>query len=188
MKKDELERLADVPHKRYNVLYAPTWRNKFNDIDWASIAQLCNRLDCNFIIRPHINDTRDDIVHGWETSIPKHSNLIVRDAKQYPCAEDVLALADVLVTDWSSIAFDYMALKRPIVYVANGSDKMGHLKEDMKGGPLVNVKELDKAIEDVLKSHKKYDKERSVVFKRIHGNNFDGKVTERCVNAIEEVL
>jgi len=46
------------------------------------------------------------------------STVDVRDVSEYPCVEDLLLAADVLVTDYSSVMFDYAVLDRPIVVYA----------------------------------------------------------------------
>ncbi|ASW53346.1 bifunctional glycosyltransferase family 2 protein/CDP-glycerol:glycerophosphate glycerophosphotransferase [Plantactinospora sp. KBS50] len=42
----------------------------------------------------------------------------VRDVSEYPSVEDLYLVADVLVTDYSSLMFDYSVLDRPIVIYA----------------------------------------------------------------------
>ncbi|MDR3362457.1 MAG: CDP-glycerol glycerophosphotransferase family protein, partial [Desulfovibrio sp.] len=107
-------------HKRNGgkvIVYMPTWRDtalNFLDeqgnfvLDGQQLGEFCSRHNALFVLKlhPYIEDAQMGDVPG-----------VVRYGSRqdiYP----VLPLADVLVTDYSSIYFDYLLLDRPIVFFA----------------------------------------------------------------------
>ncbi|MDD2858818.1 MAG: bifunctional glycosyltransferase family 2 protein/CDP-glycerol:glycerophosphate glycerophosphotransferase [Candidatus Nanopelagicales bacterium] len=98
------------------VLYAPTYRDVEGDtslrIDFdALIAHVPH--DVVFILRAHHTTTLG----------PKVKELVasgrVIDGSAFPSIIDCYLAADVLITDYSSVMFDYAVLDRPIVIYAD---------------------------------------------------------------------
>jgi CDP-glycerol glycerophosphotransferase len=52
----------------------------------------------------------------------------VRDVSHYPVVEDLMVAADVLITDYSSVMFDYAVLDRPAVIYAPDWDSYVRLR------------------------------------------------------------
>lgn len=110
-----VRRLLGVPEGKRLVFFAPTWRGKRGALEQGAIEQasLCRDLsknlpdDCFLIVSIHqLVRSKLPAEHG----IPMlPSNLDTNE---------VLAAVDVLITDYSSILFDYLPLDRPtILYV-----------------------------------------------------------------------
>jgi hypothetical protein len=107
---------------RPTVLYAPTWSpySSLNVMGRDVIAAL-GRLDVNVIVKLHDRSydatTRGSGGVDWHLKLNElcreHSALLAEDADISP----YLAVADVLVTDHSSVGFEYMLLDRPIVVI-----------------------------------------------------------------------
>ncbi|SOY83428.1 putative CDP-glycerol:poly(Glycerophosphate) glycerophosphotransferase [Cupriavidus taiwanensis] len=113
-------RSAEVETARPGViLYAPTYRDgqadtvlfPFADTDIDALAELLRAHDFRLVVRRHV--------------LEKHAaSQIVSDVISYDDRDDVqgglagkLCAADILVTDYSSIYLDYLALDRPIVFL-----------------------------------------------------------------------
>ena len=94
------------------VLYAPTYRD---DADGARYpldpARLAGALGPGYVllVRAHYFDTFDIPA----PAAPGGARVV--DVSAHPAVEDLCLAADVLVTDYSSIMFDYAHLDRPIV-------------------------------------------------------------------------
>lgn len=92
------------------VLYAPTWR----DVDLAAAppldpARLAAALGPDWTV----------LVRGHSRTIghrPAAAGPGVLDVTTHPDVSDLLARADVLVTDYSSVMFDFSASGRPMVF------------------------------------------------------------------------
>jgi CDP-glycerol glycerophosphotransferase (TagB/SpsB family) len=92
------------------VLYAPTWReDRTAMVDHLDVAAFARALgpDHMLLVRGHSST----LEHGGDHTA---SGLI--DVTGYPDVSDLLLVADVLVTDYSSVMFDWLFTGRPIVF------------------------------------------------------------------------
>jgi CDP-glycerol glycerophosphotransferase len=108
------ERLGIAPGEKV-VLYAPTHR------EWlAPGTQLMDVEDFARRLGPgHVLLVRAHYFHvrpGGGREFPRLGTII--DVSAYPVVEDLYLASDVLVTDYSSLMFDYGVLDRPIVIFA----------------------------------------------------------------------
>lgn len=105
------------------VLYAPTWRGASFSSPNAQVGMLRRLLDAAA--------QRDDLRHT--SLLLKVHQAVYKQAASDPSLSGylvpndlptnrVLAVSDVLVTDFSSVFFDFLATKRPIVFYAPDLD------------------------------------------------------------------
>jgi CDP-glycerol glycerophosphotransferase len=97
------------------ILYAPTHREHTDDLacplDVAGLAAALGP-ECVLLVRTHY-------FYQADLSLPQSSGAArVIDVSAHPVVEDLCLAADVLITDYSSIMFDYAHLDRPIVIYA----------------------------------------------------------------------
>lgn len=87
----------------------------------------------------------------------------------YDDINDLYLISDILITDYSSVCFDYANLKRPMIFYMYDYDEYKnklrdfYISMDELPGPIVKTqKELEEAILDIdnlfEKNQKKYDK------------------------------
>lgn len=93
------------------VLYAPTWRGAVNDfnVNLDLIVEALNALagtSCHLLFRGHY----------FIEKLLIEKNLPVEIVSSEIDTCGLLAVVDVLVTDYSSIFFDYIAKPRPVIY------------------------------------------------------------------------
>ena len=103
------------------VLYAPThreWHGGFEPV--LNIAQVAEQLGEDHVLlsRAHYFYDRD----------PRVKHVGVRDVSNHPSVEELMLAANALVTDYSSIMFDYAILDRPIVIHAPDWDTYRRLR------------------------------------------------------------
>src|SRR5699024_5547054 len=99
-----------IPPHRPVVLYAPTWREKMRRADGeqalqslVDITALASATGTHVMVRSHhMNGLRAD-GDG------------VIDVSAYPHVEDLILASDVLVSDYSSIFYDYRLTGRPMI-------------------------------------------------------------------------
>ncbi|MEV7214801.1 CDP-glycerol glycerophosphotransferase family protein [Kitasatospora cineracea] len=104
-----------VPEGRTAVLYAPTWRDDQRDGDRyrldlqlnVAAARAALGGDHVLLLRPHVH------VGG---RMPDDD--FVRDVSDHPDVADLMLAADVLVTDYSSLMFDFAVTGRPMLFFA----------------------------------------------------------------------
>jgi CDP-glycerol glycerophosphotransferase len=98
------------------VLYAPTWRGSFySPVNDA--AQLLSRVQ---MLNERIDTGRYRVllkvhqrVHDFAAALPElRTSLVPNGIPTNP----MLALTDVLITDYSSIFFDFLATERPVLF------------------------------------------------------------------------
>lgn len=98
------------------VLYAPTWRDGDPDpgvpteLQWLRMAEVCEQLDLVLLVRPHPLGVGEYL----------HSSPRIRllTAADQPESMPLLWGLDALVTDYSSMAVDYVATGRPLLLLA----------------------------------------------------------------------
>ncbi len=110
------EKLSIPPSKKV-ILYAPTWRdtdydsknNTFNYNPGVDFDKLLRMLPSEYIIlfRAHHQTGLKDVIKSNDRLI---------DVTSYDNINDIFLVSNMLITDYSSVMFDYSLLKRPIIY------------------------------------------------------------------------
>ncbi|MEO3805735.1 CDP-glycerol glycerophosphotransferase family protein [Nonomuraea sp. B1E8] len=173
------ERLGLAPGKRV-VLYAPTWRdydrkNAMVKLDLAKARQALG-ADHEILVRAHPMQAMP--------AVPD----IARDVTTYPDIAELLLVTDVLVTDYSSVMFDFVCTGRPIVFygydLAKYSSKRGLYLDlpELAPGPVLStsaeVIDALRSIDEVAAAHAdRYD-----AFRATFAPKDDGKATARVVD------
>lgn len=181
------------------ILIAPTWKQDDNNRSilpfGISIETFFDALDgiskknnATIIFRTHLN-SGDAIISE------SYKHIKIMPYANYPIAEDFLFIADVLVTDWSSIAFDYLVLKRPTVFLdvpapfSNGFT----LGPEHRFGEIVDsmdklISSLDIYINRPFLFLDKYKEKIEFTTKIAYSDTLDGKSRERYVSNLKELL
>ncbi|MGM0698042.1 MAG: bifunctional glycosyltransferase/CDP-glycerol:glycerophosphate glycerophosphotransferase [Actinomycetota bacterium] len=101
-KRQALKRLFDISESDQVILFVPTWRNSdragysrhWNEL--LDIRTLWESMNARIMVRSH---------HVAKVEKVRTPNVI--DVSEYPHVEDLMAIADVLITDYSSIGYDF---------------------------------------------------------------------------------
>lgn len=100
------------------ISWLPTQRKALNktiadlitesELNLQKLDNFCNNLNILFIFKPHFLD-----IGKLEKKINKYKNLVIYDAADpYP----LLKYTDILITDYSSVYFDFLLTKKPIIF------------------------------------------------------------------------
>ncbi|GAA1935520.1 hypothetical protein GCM10009716_48160 [Streptomyces sodiiphilus] len=178
-----------IPENKKVVLYAPTWRDdqrhtatKFKldlRVDLAAAQETLGE-DHVFLFRKHpkILD-----------AVPGAGQGFVWDVSAYPDIADLYLIADILVTDYSSVLFDFAHSGKPMLFFTYDLE---HYRDTLRGfyfdfterapGPLLKSSaELVDAIRDIEVVRDKYaDKYQQFV--KDFCEPSDGKATARVVD------
>ena len=106
------------------VLYAPTWRDdRPEHIDYLDVAAFTDALGPGYVtlIRGHSRSLRPG------RDIAAHN---VVDVTTYADVTELFLVADVLVTDYSSVMFDFSVTGKPIFFFA---PDLEHYREQLRG-------------------------------------------------------
>ncbi|MGX6602476.1 bifunctional glycosyltransferase/CDP-glycerol:glycerophosphate glycerophosphotransferase [Micromonosporaceae bacterium Da 78-11] len=126
----EVRRRLDLPADKKVVLYAPTWRDdefyrggqyKISMMIDLETAQQRLGDDHVLLIRRHPNVV--DEIRGA-------GNGFVYDVSAYPDMADLLAITDVLITDYSSVMFDFANTGRPMLFFTYDLE---HYRDKLRG-------------------------------------------------------
>jgi CDP-glycerol glycerophosphotransferase len=186
-----LRRRLGVPEGVRVVLYAPTYRDHV--VDRRGRHRLDMRLDLEQLHEALGDDT---VVlfrqHPYVfDSMPPVPNGFVRDVSRYPDGTELLLAADVLVTDYSSVMFDFANTGRPMLFFAYDLDAY---REEIRGfnldyratvpGPVLrksaDVAEALRDIDAVRAEHAARYEEFVARFCEFD----DGRATERVVDRV----
>jgi CDP-glycerol glycerophosphotransferase len=126
----DVRRRIDLPAGKKVVLYAPTWRDdefyrggqyKISMMIDLEAAQARLGDDHVLLVRRHPNVV--DQIKGA-------GNGFVYDVSAYPDMADLLAIADVLITDYSSVMFDFANTGRPMLFFTYDLE---HYRDKLRG-------------------------------------------------------
>lgn len=171
-----------IPDGKKVILYMPTYREFDKD------------KDGNYIKPPiDINKWRQKLCNNYVLLFRAHyettSVLGIRfddffyDVSDYEHLNDLLKIADILVSDYSSVMFDYSILERPIFSFAYDYDdyaqKRGCYIDITKELPNGICRTEDELLDEIINCN--YE-EQAVKTKR-----FKGKYIETCGNASEYI-
>ncbi|WP_441245739.1 CDP-glycerol glycerophosphotransferase family protein [Kitasatospora sp. McL0602] len=189
---DAVRRRLGVPDGKRIVLYAPTWREDQQRengdgyqlglrIDVAAARAALGR-DHVLLVRSH-SHVREPLAGAGDG--------FLYDVSDYPDVQELLLAADVLVTDYSSIMFDFAITGRPILFFTYDLD---HYRDDLRGfyfdleaeapGPLLGTSdELIAALRDVDGLTDRHA-EAYARFRSTHCALDDGGAAARVVDAM----
>ena len=189
--KEEMERMKEkyqLPKDKKVVLYAPTWRDnsyvasgytfelKADFHKWKEI------LGEEYIVvfKPHyliINTyEKDSSLQGFLYSIPAEADI-----------RELYVISDMLITDYSSVFFDYAILKRPIYFYMYDIEEYANdlrgfyldIHKDLPGDIYTNEDELLAAVKQDA-----YDETAYQAFYERFCSCEDGKAAKRVIDIV----
>jgi CDP-glycerol glycerophosphotransferase len=175
------------------VLYAPTFRddqpaghNRFSFALPLDLERFARELgpDVVLLLRMHV------LVRGG-SPVPESLAGRVHDVSAYPEIQELYLASDVLVTDYSSVFFDYAALRRPMIFYAFDLDAY---RDKLRGfyldyatelpGPVVTTEdELYAALGDLPGVVARYARRYDDFLARFAPHD-DGHAAERVVDTV----
>ena len=169
------------------VLWAPTWReDRRTMVDFLDVGQLASLLGPEWIVlvRGHVST--------WGTGADQSADGIL-DVTTYPDITDLLQVTDVLVTDYSSVMFDWVVTGRPIVFFVPDMENYAYalrgfyadLLEDPPGPVVHTTAEVADAIQASGDSSTEYAEQRREWHERFAAHD-DGHAAEHVVQRMLE--
>lgn len=183
---EELKKHFNLNDKKI-LLYCPTWRGKYINHPETNFENLLSEVKQ---FEKHLGYKVLLKVHPFIYNLAKNeSSLKSYLVPDYYDSNELLSIVDIMVTDYSSIFFDYLVTNNPIVFYTSDYDDY---KFDR--GMYINKNELPgpnaNKIEDVIsliknKGYKnKTIEENYEKFKKDYVNFEDGNVSQKLVDYI----
>ena len=174
------------------VLFAPTWKQDDANRDLfpfhvdantfcGELSALVARHGATAAFRTHLNS-------GTEAAqAAAFPNIIALPATSYPDTEEILLASDILVCDWSSIAFDFLLLDRPTIFLdveppfakglsLDAGHRFGAIARDMEA----MLTFIDRYLDDPLRYREDCGVKSAIVRHAVYGGFDDGRSSERC--------
>lgn len=186
------EIIGDSNLNKKVIIYTPTWRdekndfNSFKNVDFLKLDGYLKSHNLLLVVKFHPYET-ETFPHEYNNIITIKSNVDVYDILQYTSA---------MITDYSSIYFDYLLLDKPIIffpfdkedYLNNQRDIVYNYEDITPGKQVFNTDELIEEIDNILvKEQDNYIKDRKRV-RDLFYKYQDNKSRERASNDILELM
>lgn len=149
LKIKEIKNKLNIPLEKKVILYAPTWRDDDSNGNWSF----------NFSIKLNLQKWKEQLSSDYVLLLRMHhliTNIkgleevgdFVLNVSKYDDAQELSLISDIMITDYSSIFFDYAVTKKPILFYTYDYEqyltKLRGFYLDMKSempGPLCHTEE-----------------------------------------------
>lgn len=182
----EIKKNLNIPEDKKVILYAPTWRDSE---DFGKSYQIKPPIDCD-VWKKALGDEYVVILrtHPYTNELMGVTfDDFFFDGTMYPRVNDLMMISDMLISDYSSIIFDYCVLERPVIcfgydYEAY-AEKRGFYIDLETVIPSGIIRDETHLIEHI----KSMDYEEQVAKTKVMKENhvtYGGNATEQIVNVV----
>lgn len=189
LREDIINRLS-IPSQCKVILYAPTFRKDHSldiyNLDYDAILKsLGQRFGGKWIflvkLHPHLISRSTDLRFSEQ----------VKNVTDYDDIQELLSVSDVLITDYSSLMFDFSNTRRPcFLYVPDMDDYIKNERKlyfDLKELPFINAFNNPDLLHKIeTYSYEEYQNNLNEFLARI-GSFEKGNACERLLRRIDEV-
>jgi CDP-glycerol glycerophosphotransferase len=193
-----IRREFDLPPSGPILLFAPTWKQ--DDANRSAypfglsreqflslLSRVATAHGATVVVRAHLN--------AGDAQVDRVPGIVARPFATWPQTERLLRVVDLLVCDWSSIAFDFLLTDRPVVFldVEPPFRKGFSLDASFRFGAIAgSVDELAARLRLFLGDPGAYAREfgptAAGIRERVYGSCADGNATKRCALRLVEAL
>ena len=163
------------------ILYAPTFRGEIMDAfapDKLDLSALCHALSDRYVLlmkqHPHVKH---------RPAIPADCENFAFDVTDTLSIETLLCAADVCISDYSSLVFEYSLFERPMLFFAYDLEDYFDVRgfyydyDAFTPGPILRTS--DEVLDALAHLEEQFDKRRVRAFKERFMSACDGKATQR---------
>ena len=191
--KEIAKREMGLDPSRPTILYAPTWRDAKQN---SSLPRFCFEImsnlpaDYNLLVKPHPNTKRFD--RKYYTLLTRLAAAKPEQIKLLGFAHDaipVMAGADLLLSDISTVAQEFLCFQRPMVFLDPRRIPMGKKKIWLwRCGPVVKKRGMVwNTVREALAHPDQYARERHETLAMVFYQP-DGHAAERAAEAIRTYI
>jgi CDP-glycerol glycerophosphotransferase len=182
----------NIPADKKVILYAPTWR----DDEYIDAGMM------KFQLRLELDKLKEAFSDEYVILIRTHYFIADKidlsgvedfaiDVSKYNDIGELYLISDILITDYSSVFFDFANLKRPILFYTYDLEKYEtvlrgfyiNIHEEVPGPLLKTTDEIIDAIENIDKVNEEYKEKYDQFYERFCSIE-DGNASKRIVERI----
>ena len=160
---------------------------KFNILQWEQILE---RIDGIMIMKPHYYN-----MFGVKDKTGNSKRVLVASDKEIPDIYEFLPYVDILITDYSSVYFDFLLLDKPIIfapfdieeYTRTTTGFFYEYNEVAPGCKAKNWNDIADCIMEIYEGNDKYSYERKKI-SALFNEYSDGNSSLRVFNTILSLL
>ncbi len=205
-KNQQLSDYLSINQYRKMILWAPTFRVHENysrrdsekefrfgiplleqEGDYKAVLNALRERNILLVIKPHIHQELSELTVD-ET---KYIRILKQDMlDRFGCSVyDLMKLSDAMITDYSSIGFDYMLLDRPLGYTIDDMEQytigfsVPNPLDYMPGMKMKNTDDLLKFVDSVVFHQDDYREERGKLKDRLYSYQ-DGENSRRLLTLL----
>ncbi|MFX0048770.1 MAG: CDP-glycerol glycerophosphotransferase family protein [Candidatus Hermodarchaeota archaeon] len=180
---DVKSKFGIASHIKRIILYAPTFRDDFvfrfplTESELKLLNDVLKETNGILLIKAHIFEEKIDLKKY------NHFQIIKKEAD----IQELLLISDILVTDYSSMIFDYLLLNRPILLFTYDLEEYAKARgmyynfEEIAPGPIVfKGRELIETIKNIERIDDDFKEKRELIKNRFNKYT-DGKSIERIL-------
>lgn len=189
---NRIKRKLQLPMDKKVILYAPTWRD--DEHNGGQVYQFGSPIDYSYMKKELADDyillVKAHYLVGLDLDTSVYRDFLYCFGADFDITELYL-VSDLLITDYSSVMFDYSILRRPMLFYAYDLE---NYREHLRGfyfdyerevpGPVVTT--TRQLVEAILADNYSAYQERYDAFVKKFNHADDGKASERIVNLILE--
>lgn len=207
IKNDEMKKINKEQKFSKTIIWMPTFRKTNNsdrndsDIEYELGIPLINNINEYIKFNEYLKNNNILLIikfhPGQDMSVVKikdMSNIKIFSTKRLNDENidlyELLGNTDALISDYSSVYFDYMLLNKPIGYVVDDIEhyKIGfayaNIYDYMPGLKISNIDDMYEFIDDIINENDKYEKERNLLKTKVHKYE-DNKNRERLAKFLK---
>ena len=191
-KVDAVRQELGIPEDRKVILYAPTWR----DDEYYAPAKhsFCLQMDLkkmrDGLGSEYVLLLRTHYYVAEKLDLSEYSGFLY-DVSGYPDIAELYLISDLLITDYSSVFFDYANLRRPMLFFTYDLEKYRDIlrgfymdmEEELPGPMLFTTEEIIASVENLDQIQAEYEEKYNIFYKKYCGWE-DGRASQRVVDAV----
>ncbi|WP_146913854.1 bifunctional glycosyltransferase/CDP-glycerol:glycerophosphate glycerophosphotransferase, partial [Halolactibacillus halophilus] len=189
---NKLKRKMQLPLDKKVILYAPTWRDD----------QFYEAGKYKFNLELDLNKVRKELSEEYVVVLRMHYFIANQldlseykdfafDFSKYDDISELYLISDLLITDYSSVFFDYANLRRPILFftydLENYRDKLRgfyiNMETDLPGPLLYNTDGIVRSIHSIDDISKKFNKKYNEFYRKFCSWD-DGHAAEKTIKEV----
>ena len=179
---NKIKERLNIPLDKKVILYAPTWRKKNKVEIMLDFQSFKESLSDDYILILRLHHLM------FSADFAPIEDDFVYDLSRHDSIEELYLISDILITDYSSVMFDYSILDRPIILFAYDLEDYAEklrgfyidIQENKPGPILFSSKEVEDAISNIEKTE-----EDTKYLREEFRNKF---IPYECANSSEKIF